>query len=323
MAGSFSIWPAARPLWFKKCGDFGVSETYTPLTEANNPATRAIDGMSAREIVALINAEDRKVAEAVAAVGDAIAELAELTAARIRRGGRLIYVGAGTSGRLGVLDAAECPPTFSTPPGMVVGLIAGGPQALTNAVEAVEDNPANGANDIAAADVGPDDVVVGLAASGRTPYVLGAVAEARRRGAYTAGVACSHPSPLSEAVELMIAPLVGPEVIAGSTRMKAGTAEKLVLNSLSTTVMVRLGKTYGNLMVDLQPLNEKLRRRSVNIVAAAADLSHEQARAALAKADNDVKTAIVMSLAGVDLAEARRRLRASGGHVRPALEQQQ
>lgn len=295
----------------------GVSE-YTPLTEANNPATRAIDSLSAAEIVALINAEDRKVAEAVAAVGTAIARLAELTAARIRRGGRLIYIGAGTSGRLGVLDAAECPPTFSTPPAMVVGLIAGGPRALTNAVEAVEDSPEHGAADIAAAAVGPDDVVVGLAASGRTPYVLGAVAEARRRGAYAAGVACSHPSPLGDAVELMIAPLVGPEVIAGSTRMKAGTAEKLVLNALSTSVMVLLGKTYGNLMVDLQPLNEKLRRRSVGIVASATGLGQEQARAALAAA-GDVKTAIVMVLAGVDREEARRRLDASGGHVRPAL----
>ncbi|GAB4439321.1 MAG: N-acetylmuramic acid 6-phosphate etherase [Chloroflexi bacterium OHK40] len=291
---------------------------YTPLTEANNPATRAIDSLSAAEIVALINAEDRKVAEAVAAVGGAIATLAELTAERIRRGGRLIYIGAGTSGRLGVLDAAECPPTFSTPPELVLGLIAGGPRALTSAVEAVEDDPASGAADIAAAGVGSADVVVGLAASGRTPYVLGAVAEARRRGAFAAGVACSHPSPLGDAVELIIAPIVGPEVIAGSTRMKAGTAEKLVLNTLSTCVMVLLGKTYGNLMVDLQPLNEKLRRRAVGIVASATGLGQEQARAALAVA-GDVKTAIVMVLAGIDRDEARRRLAASGGHVRPAL----
>lgn len=295
-----------------------MSEQHTPLTETNNPATQMIDRLSAREVVALINAEDRQVADAVAAVGDGLAALAALTAERIRRGGRLIYIGAGTSGRLGVLDAAECPPTFSTPSAMVVGLIAGGPRALTSAIEAVEDNPANGAADIVAANVGPDDVVVGLAASGATPYVLGAVAEARRRGAYTAGVACSHPTPLGAAVELMLAPLVGPEVIAGSTRMKAGTAEKLVLNTLSTTVMVLLGKTYGNLMVDLQPLNEKLRRRSLHIVASATGLSLEEAREVLARA-GDVKTAIVMSLAGVDQAEARRRLEASGGHVRPAL----
>lgn len=295
-----------------------MSETYTPLTEANNPATAAIDSLSAREIVALIAAEDARVAPAVAAVGGAIAEVAERAAEGIRRGGRLIYIGAGTSGRLGVLDAAECPPTYSTPPELVVGLIAGGTNALTMAVEAVEDDPANGARDIAAAAVGPHDTVVGIAASGRTPYVLGAVAEARRRGALTAGVTCSHPSPLSEAVDVVIAPLVGPEVIAGSTRMKAGTAQKLVLNSLSTTVMVRLGKTYGNLMVDLQPLNEKLRRRSVNILAAATGLPAERAAAALADA-GDLKTALVMTLAGVGADEARARLRAGGGHVRAAL----
>ncbi|HMQ34490.1 MAG TPA: N-acetylmuramic acid 6-phosphate etherase [Chloroflexaceae bacterium] len=295
-----------------------MSETYTPLTEANNPATAAIDSLSAREIVALIAAEDARVAPAVAAVGGAIAEVAERAAEGIRRGGRLIYIGAGTSGRLGVLDAAECPPTYSTPPELVVGLIAGGTKALTMAVEAVEDDPANGARDIAAAAVGPHDTVVGIAASGRTPYVLGAVAEARRRGALTAGVTCSHPSPLSEAVDVVIAPLVGPEVIAGSTRMKAGTAQKLVLNSLSTTVMVRLGKTYGNLMVDLQPLNEKLRRRSVNILAAATGLPAERAAAALADA-GDLKTALVMTLAGVGADEARARLRAGGGHVRAAL----
>ncbi len=295
-----------------------MSETYTPLTEAINPATAAIDSLSAREIVALIAEEDARVAPAVAAVGDAIAEVAERAVDGIRRGGRLIYVGAGTSGRLGVLDAAECPPTYSTPPELVVGLIAGGEQALTRAVEAVEDSPDSGVRDIAAAAVGPHDTVVGLAASGRTPYVLGAVAEARRRGAFTAGVTCSHPSPLSAAVEVVIAPLVGPEVIAGSTRMKAGTAQKLVLNSLSTTIMVRLGKTYGNLMVDLQPLNEKLRRRSVNILVAATGLPPERATAVLAAA-GDLKTALVMILAGVDADEARARLRASGGHVRAAL----
>jgi N-acetylmuramic acid 6-phosphate etherase len=295
-----------------------VNQPYTPLTEANNPASAEIDRMSARAIVALINAEDARVAPAVAAVGDAIAAVAERAVAGMERGGRLIYVGAGTSGRLGVLDAAECPPTYSTPPDLVLGLIAGGPAALTRAVEAVEDDPENGRRDVVAVGVGPDDTLVGIAASGRTPYVLGAVAEARRRGAYTAGVTCSHPSPLSEAVDTVIAPLVGPEVIAGSTRMKAGTAQKLVLNSLSTTVMVRLGKTYGNLMVDLQPLNEKLRRRSMSIVVAVSGLEPEAAAAVLAEA-GDLKTALVMALAGVGVAEARARLSASGGHVRQAL----
>jgi N-acetylmuramic acid 6-phosphate etherase len=296
-----------------------MNETYTPLTEGINPATQAIDGLSAREIVALINTEDMRVAPAVGAVGDAIAVVAERAAEGIRRGGRLIYIGAGTSGRLGVLDAAECPPTYSTPPEMVIGVIAGGSTALTHAVEAVEDDPENGRRDIVALGVGEHDVVVGLAASGRTPYVLGAIAEARGRGAYTAGVTCSHPSPLSDAVHTVIAPIVGPEVVAGSTRMKAGTAQKLVLNSISTTVMVRLGKTYGNLMVDLQPLNEKLRRRTVNIVASITGIGQDEARATLAAAGNELKTALVMSLAGVDADEARARLDAAGGHVRAAL----
>jgi N-acetylmuramic acid 6-phosphate etherase len=296
-----------------------VTSNYTPLTEANNPETRQIDSLSAREIVALINAEDRKVAPAVGAVGEAIAEVAERAAKGIGRGGRLIYVGAGTSGRLGVLDAAECPPTYGTPPEMVLGLIAGGSTALTRAVEAVEDNPDNGRRDIVAVNVGPDDTVVGIAASGRTPYVLGAVAEARARGAFTAGVTCSHPSPLSDAVEIAIAPLVGPEVVAGSTRMKAGTAQKLVLNSISTTVMIRLGKTYGNLMVDLQPLNEKLRRRAAGILRELTGLSEAEAEALLVAAGHDLKTALVMALADVDSDAARARLRRSGGHVRGAV----
>ncbi len=296
-----------------------MTETYTPLTEARNLATIRIDEADAREIVRLINAEDAQVAAAVAAVGDQIAALAEQTAARIARGGRLIYVGAGTSGRLGVLDASECPPTFSTPPGVICGLIAGGPDALTNAMEDVEDQPEIGARDLAALNVGADDVVVGLAASGRTPYVLGAIAEAGRRGALRAGVTCSHPSPLGDAVEIVIAPLVGPEVIAGSTRMKAGTAQKLVLNSLSTTVMVLLGKTYSNLMVDMQPLNAKLRRRAVQIVATATGLPLEAAAATLESAGLNTKVAIVMTLAHVDRERAVGRLESSAGHVREAV----
>jgi N-acetylmuramic acid 6-phosphate etherase len=298
--------------------DSSITETYVPLTEGRNPNTSNIDEADAREIVRLINAEDALVAGAVAAVGEQIAILAEQTAARIRRGGRLIYIGAGTSGRLGVLDAAECPPTYGVPPGMVVGIIAGGERALTHATENVEDLPEVGAQDIAALGVGDNDVVVGLAASGRTPYVLGAIAEARKRGALSAGVACSHPSPLGDAVEIMIAPIVGPEVISGSTRMKAGTAQKLVLNTLSTSVMILLGKTYGNLMVDMQPLNAKLRRRAIQIVAAATGLSADEARVAL-EAAGDAKTAIVMTLAGVDREEAHRRLEASAGHVREAI----
>ena len=292
---------------------------YPMITESINPATTAIDSLSTRDVVAAIAAADAQVAPAVAAVGDAIAQLVDVVAERMRRGGRLIYVGAGTSGRLGVLDAAECPPTFSTRPEQVVGLIAGGAPALTRSVEEAEDSPEAGRCDVDALAVGPDDVVLGIAASGRTPYVLGAVAEARVRGAFVAGLACTHPSPLADAVELMIAPIVGPEVIAGSTRMKAGTAQKLVLNTLSTAVMVRLGKTFGNLMVDVQPLNSKLRRRAVSIVATATGLSHDEARAMLEAAGYEPKTAIVMALKGVSADEARRQLAASDGHMRAAL----
>jgi N-acetylmuramic acid 6-phosphate etherase len=293
--------------------------TIASITESVNPATAAIDTLSTRALVAAIQAEDARVAAAVAAVGDAIAQLVDIAAERMQRGGRLIYVGAGTSGRLGVLDAAECPPTFSTQAGQVVGLIAGGAAALTQAIEGIEDDPERGRSDLAAIDVGADDTVLGIAASGRTPYVLGAVAEARGRGAFVAGLACTQPSALAEAVDLMIAPIVGPEVIAGSTRMKAGTAQKLVLNTLSTGIMIRLGKTFGNLMVDVQPLNAKLRQRTVHIVAAATGLDLEAARAVLARAGGQPKTAIVMARANVDAQEAQRRLLESGGHVRAAL----
>jgi N-acetylmuramic acid 6-phosphate etherase len=290
------------------------------ITESINPATREIDTLPTRAIVAAIAAEDALVAPAVAAVGDAIARLADVVAERMRRGGRLIYAGAGTSGRLGALDAAECPPTFGADPAQVVALIAGGPAALTRAIEGAEDSAEQGARDVAGLDVGPDDVLLGIAASGRTPYVLGALAEARRRGAFAAGLACTHPSPLADAVELAITPIVGPEAIAGSTRMKAGTAEKLVLNALSTTVMIRLGKTFGNLMVDLRPTNAKLRRRAARIVAAATGLELDAAQRLLDAAGGEVKTAIVMVLAGVDADEARRRLLAGEGFVRRALD---
>jgi N-acetylmuramic acid 6-phosphate etherase len=293
--------------------------TISSITESVNPTTATIDTLDTRAIVAAINAEDAKVAAAVAAVGDAIAQLVDVAAERMQRGGRLIYAGAGTSGRLGVLDAAECPPTFSTQPGLVVGLIAGGAPALTQAIEGIEDDPERGRADVAALGVAPDDTLLGIAASGRTPYVLGAVAEARARGAFVAGLACTESSALAEVVDLMIAPIVGPEVIAGSTRMKAGTAQKLVLNTLSTAVMIRLGKTFGNLMVDVQPLNEKLRQRTVQIVVTATGLDREEARALLARAGGQPKTAIVMALANVDAQEAQRRLTHSGGHVRAAL----
>lgn len=289
------------------------------ITESNNPQTREIDLLSTREIVAAMAAEDARVAPAVSAEGDNIARLVDVIVERMQRGGRLIYIGAGTSGRLGVLDAAECPPTFGTPPELVLARIAGGSAALTEAVEAVEDDAALGAGEIAELQAGPDDVVLGIAASGRTPYVLGALAEARRRGAFVAGLACTRPSELAAAVDIMIAPVVGPEVIAGSTRLKAGTAQKLVLNQLTTASMIKLGKTFGNLMVDVQPTNGKLRRRAEAIVGAATGVDAAQARRLLELTAYRAKPAIVMALAGVDAAEARRRLEASGGHVRRAL----
>lgn len=289
-------------------------------TEGVNPDTTQLDTLSTRQIVAAIAAQDAEVAPAVAAVGDVVAQLADVVVERMLRGGRLIYIGAGTSGRLGILDAAECPPTFGTAPEQVQGMIAGGAIALTQAVEAIEDDPDAGRRDIAQANTGPDDVVLGIAASGRTPYVLGAIAHARACGAFAAGLACTQPSPLGDVVELMIAPVVGPEALTGSTRMKAGTAQKLVLNQLSTTVMVRLGKTFGNLMVDMQPTNAKLRHRAVRIVALATGSDYANAQRLLDAADGHAKTAIVMALAQVGAEDARQRLVASGGHVRPAIE---
>jgi N-acetylmuramic acid 6-phosphate etherase len=289
------------------------------ITEGANPATTAIDSMSTHEIVATINAEDARVASAVAAVSEEIAHLVDVVVSRLEDGGRLIYVGAGTSGRLGVLDAAECPPTFNTAPEQIVGVIAGGHAALTRAAEAVEDDPAQGKYDVAVLDVGPNDVVLGIAASGRTPYVLGAVAQAKQRGAFVAGLACTAPSPLADAVDWMIAPIVGPEVITGSTRMKAGTAQKLVLNTLTTATMIHLGKTFGNLMVDVQPTNAKLRQRAMRIVSLATGVDHHEAQHLLDIANGEVKTAIVVALAQTDVAHARQRLAASAGIVRQAL----
>jgi N-acetylmuramic acid 6-phosphate etherase len=289
-------------------------------TESTNPATAEIDTLDTRAIVAAINAEDAKVAPAVAACGDAIARLADAAVERMARGGRLIYLGAGTSGRLGVLDAVEILPTYSVAPDRVFGLLAGGPAALTSSIEDAEDRPAGGARDIAAAGGGPDDVVLGIAASGRTPYVLGGLAEARARGAFVGGLTCALPTPMADLVDVLIAPIVGPEVVAGSTRMKSGTAQKLVLNTLSTTVMIRLGKTYGNLMVDVQPTNAKLRRRAINIVALATGLAPGEAEQLLAQAGGAPKLAIVMALAGTDARTARDLLERSAGHVRRALE---
>jgi N-acetylmuramic acid 6-phosphate etherase len=286
------------------------------LTESRNPRSESIDALSPLEIARLMNSEDAKVVEAVGAEAESIARAIEWAADRFRRGGRLIYAGAGTSGRLGVLDAAECPPTFSTPPEMVVGLIAGGPVALTRAVEGAEDDPGRGAADIASLGVGAHDLVLGIATSGRTPYVLGAVREAKRRGAATVGLACNRPSLLGAEVDLEIAPLVGAEVISGSTRLKAGTATKMILNMISTGAMVQIGKTLGNRMVDLRPTNEKLKIRSRRILRELAGVDDGVARDILERCGGHLKRALVVALTGVEPDAAQSLLDAHGGQVR-------
>lgn len=289
-------------------------------TEARNLASANLDELSPRELVRLMNAEDAHVSTAVAAEEDAIVRAIEVVTDRLRHDGRLIYVGAGTSGRLGVLDATECPPTFNAPPGQVVGVIAGGPTALTRAVEGAEDKPELGEQDLKALNLSAKDVVVGIATSGRTPYVLGAVAYAGRLGAFTIGLSCNQPSELAAAADLAISPVVGAEVLSGSTRLKAGTATKMVLNMLSTGAMVGLGKTFGNLMVDLRATNTKLRARTNRIVRILTGLDVEQAGELLGRCDGELKTALVAYRAGVSAEEARQRLERAGGQVRAALE---
>lgn len=289
------------------------------LTEARNPDSSEIDSLGADAIVALMNAEDAKVVAAVGLEAGSIARAIGWTADRFRRGGRLIYVGAGTSGRLGVLDASECPPTFSTPPEMVVGLIAGGPAALTRAVEGAEDDPARGAADLRAIGLRSCDLLVGIASSGRTPYVLGAVEYAKSIGAATVGIACNRPSLLGNLVDLDIAPLVGPEVVAGSTRLKAGTATKMILNMITTGAMIRIGKTLGNRMIDLQPTNEKLRIRSRRMLRELTGIDDERAVSLLEEAGGRLKPALVMALAKVDAGAADTLLVASGGQVGAAV----
>jgi N-acetylmuramic acid 6-phosphate etherase len=268
------------------------------LTEQVNPASAGIDTQPTACILAIINAEDRLVAEAVAREIPAIARAVDAITAALERGGRLFYIGAGTSGRLGVLDAAECAPTFNASPEMVQGIMAGGEQALARPTEATEDDPATGSRDLRARGFTAGDVLVGIAASGRTPYVLGAIAEARRLGAVTAGISCTPDSELASAVQIAITPLTGPEILAGSTRMKAGTATKLVLNMISTATFIRLGYVYGNLMVNVQPKNTKLRDRAVRIVAQAAGLSYASAADQLAATHDNVRQAIVRAKTG-------------------------
>ena len=287
------------------------------ITEQRNPRTAAIDVASALEIVDLINGEDRSVAEAVATQREAIAHAIELAERTFRAGGRLFYLGAGSSGRLGVLDAAECPPTFGTDPRMVQGLIAGGLPALTRAQEGAEDDPENARADVAAQEIGPKDFVIGIAASGTTPYVRAGLGEAMRRGAATGIVACSPPhADVLRQVDVAIVPITGPEVVTGSTRMKAGTATKLVLNTITTGAMVRLGKTFGNLMVDLKATNNKLKDRSERILMEVCGIDRKHARELLDAAGGRVKIAIVMQKLGIGVEEAQRALEEGGGIIR-------
>jgi N-acetylmuramic acid 6-phosphate etherase len=289
-------------------------------TEKVNPATSEIDRMSPLEIVQVINAEDAKVAEAVRRELPHIARSIEEIAARMRRGGRLLYFGAGTSGRLGALDASECPPTFNLSPDMVIGSVAGGLIALSQAVEDLEDSTEAGKADAERLGVSEADTLVGIAASGRTPYVLGAIAHAKTVGALTIGLACNKDTPLEKEVKIMVAPVVGPEVITGSTRLKAGTAQKMVLNMLSTGAMILLGKTFGNLMVDVQATNQKLHRRAVTIVRQSTGLDEDTAEALLFASGGEVKTAIIVGRTGLEPELARERLAAHSGVLRAALE---
>jgi N-acetylmuramic acid 6-phosphate etherase len=297
-----------------------LSRTLSTLTtEAANPEWAEIDTWPTGRLVSGMIDADRGLYDAVASCADAITRAVDGIVERMSRGGRLIYIGAGTAGRLGVLDASEIPPTYGTDPSLVVGVIAGGSRAVTQAVENAEDDVTAGAQAMVDLEVGEADTVVGIASSGRTPYVLGGLAEASRRGALTVGLTNNAASAVGAAADIAIEVVVGPEFIAGSTRLRSGTSQKLVLNLLSTLTMVRLGKTYGNLMVDLRATNEKLRVRAVRTVVAATGASEAEAAAAVTGAEGSVKTAILMVLADVDAAEARGRLDVANGHLRAAL----
>ncbi|MEM3080015.1 MAG: N-acetylmuramic acid 6-phosphate etherase [Thermoproteota archaeon] len=289
------------------------------LTEHRNPRTVRIDRVSVAEALKMINREDKKVAKAVELEIPKIAKAVETVVKAFRKGGRLIYVGAGTSGRIGVIDAAECPPTFGTSPRMVQALIAGGRRAMFRAVEGAEDNMRAGVKDVKRLRVSERDVVIGLSASGRAPYVIGALKEARRRGAETIAVATVLNPRIGKYASIVITPIVGPEVIAGSTRMKAGTAEKMVLNMISTVSMVRIGKVYTNLMIDIKPLSVKLRSRARRLLRFFAGVSSEEAEEIYRRSKYDLKVALVMALAKVDANDARKALRKSQGLVWRAI----
>jgi N-acetylmuramic acid 6-phosphate etherase len=288
-------------------------------TEARNPSTYGLDTLTVPDLLRVMNEEDRKVPEAVARVIPEIAAAVEAVANAFRAGGRLIYLGAGTSGRLGVLDAVECPPTFGTDPGMVIGLIAGGPGAFMKAVEGAEDSPELAGQDLEELGVTEKDVVIGIAASGRTPYVIGGLDAARARGAATVSIACNPAAEISGHADVSIEVDNGPEVLTGSTRLKSGTSQKLILNMISTAAMVQIGKVYGNLMVDVRPTNAKLVVRTQRIIRAVTECSEAEAALAYEQAGGSAKTAIVMLLVGCDRDAAERRLAHAEGFVRGAI----
>ncbi|MFN8471616.1 MAG: N-acetylmuramic acid 6-phosphate etherase [Anaerolineae bacterium] len=292
-------------------------------TEQDNPASQDLDKRSSAEIVSVINLEDARVAHAVRTELPKIAEAVDVIVERMRRGGRLIYVGAGTSGRIAAMDAMECVPSFGVPEDRIRILLAGGEQAMFHSVEGAEDDTDAARRAIDQIEVGPDDAVIGVAASGRTPYVLSAMREAKARGAAAIGIVNNRATPMHEVADVTIATLTGPEVVTGATRMKAGTAQKMVLNTLTTATFIRLGKVYSNQMVDVKAVNSKLRHRARRILMSVAKVDPVTADTALAEADYDVKVAVVMLLANVSAEEARDRLRAAGGYVRRAAEQKQ
>ncbi|HWS87985.1 MAG TPA: N-acetylmuramic acid 6-phosphate etherase [Pyrinomonadaceae bacterium] len=296
-------------------------QTELPVTEQENPRTRGLSGLPTGEVLRLMNEEDAGVAAAVGRVLADVEKVVEGVVERLSAGGRLFYVGTGTSGRLGVLDASECPPTFGVPAELVQGIIAGGYEALHRATEASEDDREAGARDASARGVTGRDALVGIAASGRTPYTIGAVEFARNLGAFTAALTCVPGSPITQSAEVSVVPVVGPEVLAGSTRLKAGTAQKMVLNMISTATMVRLGYVTGNRMTNLRPSNVKLRARSERILAAEAGVNEEAARETLSAAGGDLRVALVMSKTGRGVEESRAALEASGWVVARAVEE--
>ena len=291
----------------------------TLVTESRNQASEKIDVLSTVEMLTVINKEDQKVALAVEAILPQIAEVVDAIAIAFQSGGRLIYTGAGTSGRLGILDASECPPTYGSNPDLVVGLIAGGHKAILKAVENAEDNRELGASDLQDLGLNEKDVLVGIAASGRTPYVLGAMEYAKSVGATVATLSCNPNSPMTELADINMTPVVGPEVVTGSSRMKAGTAQKLVLNMLTTGAMIRTGKVFGNLMVDVEATNAKLVQRQKNIVIEATGCLESEASDALSQCNNHCKTAILMVLSGLDAKSATDKLSKHNGFIRDAL----